>query len=410
MTLRAEPVARFDLGDPEFHRNPYAVYEALRARGPLQRGPHGQWLACGFELVSGLLMDERVSADFSAEPKWLARRGGSDGPLMAGARHWMLLMDDPAHRTARAPFGRHFTPRRVQQRRTDGACLAEEALDRLPATGTFDVVADFAEPIAAAAARDLFGLPQGRERDYARWSSTLIRMADPISPSGTRAAIGAAMEEAGSFVRRAWSDGDLRPDGVAAKALEGAEPGSAEGEAMVAGVVQVLTGAVDTTADQITSAVLALLRHPDQLALVSADPHLAEQAVTEFVRYDSPVQLVVRRLTADLDTPYGTMRRGEKVMLLLAAANRDPDRYPDPDRLWLSRPDVAPLGFGHGPHFCLGMHQAKVTVGLAVGALVRRYRGFVLAEDVLSWRESVIARRVERLRVAPRGELDRDRV
>ncbi len=379
-----------DLADPAFYQDPHAVYAGLRERGGLFRSARGPWVAIGFDEVSSLLKDARVSVGFPADPAWRARRPGA---ATADAARWMLLSDGERHRTLRRPAGRRLARSVVVERRHEVADVVDARLSALPDEGTVEFAGDVAEPIAAAAIRVLLGLPAGHDDRLSRWSAAILRMADPLAGSAVREAIAPAMADCRAFVEHCRDHDMLAPRRLASDLLA---DGASRDDGM-ANLVLLLAAAVDTVSGQLASALLHLLRHPDQLALVRDDPSIAEAGALELARYSSPVQIVTRRVAADIDTPAGTMRTGDKVMLLLGAANRDPRRYPDPDVLWLERPAVAPLGFGGGPHLCVGIHVGRLVVGEVLGRFVARYARIAVADAELRWRESVVAHQLEAL-------------
>ncbi len=387
-----------DLSDPCFYQDPYPVYARLRARGPIFRSEHGQWVATGFDEVSWLLKDPRVSVSFVGEPGWRARRGRT---AVADGGRWMLFADGEVHRALRSPVGRCLTPRALAEERERVVATVSVALDALPRHKPVDFAADVVEPIVATLLCDLLGLPAGHEQSLSRWSSAIIRMSDPIAPATIREATDTAMREFRAFIEYAWKSGSLHPGGLATHLLT--KYATINIQDGLANLVLLPIAALDTTVSQLCTALLGLLNHPDQLALAREEPALAGAAL-EFARYDNPVQIVTRRIAADIDTAAGTMRTGQKLMLLLSAANRDPSRYPDPDRLWLARPDVASLGFGGGPHFCVGAHLAQPIMNAVLTGVVRRYPRLELAETKLQWRQSVVSRRMEKLPVRLEAE------
>jgi cytochrome P450 len=380
-----------DLADPAFHRDPYRFYAGLRERGPVFRGDRGQWVATGFAEVCSLLKDPRVSVAFPGVPGWREHRGAT---AVADGGRWMLLSDGEVHRALRRPASRFLSPRQVQRRQGSITDLVGRVLDGLPTRGPVDFAVDVAEPIVTAVARDVLGLPAGHDKRLTAWSTAIIRMADPLTPTPVRGAVDAAMAECRDFVERARRSGELDPDGLAARLL--GEEGIGHEDA-TANTVLLLMAAVDTTVGQLCTALWHLLRHPDQLDALRSGYLDASGTVAELVRYDSPVQIVTRRVTSDITTSAGTMRPGQKLMLVIGAANRDPDRYADPDRLVVDRTGVEWLGFGAGPHFCVGAHLARLTLATTIGGFLRRFPHIRHTGDAPVWRPSVVARRLQSL-------------
>ncbi|GAA5089320.1 cytochrome P450 [Nocardia iowensis] len=380
-----------DLTDPEFFRDPYPVYRGMREHGPLFRSANGPWVAIGFREVSTLLKSDRVSADFSAESHWQARRG--DAGALGG--RWLLFNEGDSHRTLRRIMSRRFMPGAIAERRGKVANLIDSTLRSLPSDTVIDFIGDVAEPVVTTLVRDTLGLPADQDHNLTRWSAAIIRMSDPLTSTSVRGELRRAVGEFRAFVDEAWRAGQLHPDGLAADLLS-ADSGLDHPDG-VANIVMLLMAGLDTTVGQLGCALMALTPHPDQFTVLRDDPDPAK--VGELLRYDSPVHIVTRRILTDIDCPAGTLRAGQKLMLLLAAANRDPNRYPDPDRLWLNRPGVEQLAFGAGTHYCLGSHLARLTVFTLLARMARRYTRVRLVDTDLSWRPSVVARRLDRLPV-----------
>ncbi|QNP68859.1 cytochrome P450 [Streptomyces roseirectus] len=388
-------VPRFDLTAPSFHHDPYSVYRKLREAEPVVRTPYGSWVVTRFAEVSALLRDSRLSVRFPDDPDWVTRHGGPGSVTVEDGRRWMLLRDGEDHRGIRGVFHRHFTPAAVERQARRVADAVDAALGALAPGAVVDVVTGLAEPVVAEVLCDLIGFPADRRGRYLEWSSAIARMTGPVPGTGVRERAETAMAEFRTEIGRLAREGRL--SGIAAGLL-GEETGPREAE-FVANTVMLAMAGTDTTVSQIALSVHALLRHPEQLEQARSDPGLVARGTAEFARYDSPVQLVTRRTLLPVRVGDTTVPAGAKVMLSLGAANRDPDRYPAPDRLDLNRPDVARLPFGDGPHYCLGARMSKLVTGTTLAELLRRHPRLtpVAPLDRLEWRPSVVARRPRRL-------------
>ncbi len=174
-------------------------------------------------------------------------------------------------------------------------------------------------------------------------------------------------------------------------------------EDLLATIELLLVAGNETTTNLIGNGVLALLRHREQWDTLVADPSLVTKAVEELLRYDSPVQVITRFATTDLEIGGRAIRAGERLVLLLGSANRDPARYPAPDRLDITRNGPPPLSFSHGPHYCLGAPLARMEAAVVLGALVRRFPRMRLAPGGVDWADNVILRGLRRLLVVLDG-------
>lgn len=371
--------------------HPYDVYERLRTSSPAHRvkGTDGQpaWLVTRFDDVRAALADPRLSLD-----KAHAREGNYRGLSLPPALDANLLnMDPPDHTRIRRLVGRAFTQHRIERLRPRIRAIAEGFLDALGSQGTADLVPAYAAPLPIVVICELLGIPDSHRRDFRSWTDVLI-VPDPNRPQAAKEAVGAMLgffQELLSQKRSRPSD-DLLSDLVAVR--DSGEDRLTEDELMSLAFLILFAG-YENTVQLIGNAVLALLRHPDQMAALRKDPSLLPGAVEEFARYEGPALLAIRRFPKQDVTIGGVLiPAGETVLLSLAAANRDPDRFPDPDRLDLGREATGHLALGHGIHYCLGAPLARAETEIALAALLERFEKLELTDDEPRWRPSLRAR------------------
>ncbi|MFI1764910.1 cytochrome P450 [Streptomyces sp. NPDC020800] len=370
--------------------HPYDVYRRLRDTAPVHRitGPDGTpaWLVTRYEDVRAALADPRLSLD-----KRNATAGTYKGLSLPPALDANLLnMDPPDHTRIRRLVGRAFTPRRVQQLRAPIRRTADQLLDALGTHGTADLVASYAAPLPITVICDLLGIPEGDRLDFRQWTDSLMAP-DPARPRAAKEAMAAMLEFLTLLVadkRRAPAD-DLLSDLIAVRD-EGDRLGEEE---LMSLAFLILFAGYENTVQLIGNAVLALLQHPDQLAALRKEPERLPAAVEEFARYEGPMLLAMRRFPVEDVTIAGvTVPAGETVWVSLAAADRDPARFPDPDRLDLSRDASGHLALGHGIHYCLGAPLARAETEIALAALLERFPELALGAGELRWRSSSRAR------------------
>jgi cytochrome P450 len=284
-------------------------------------------------------------------------------------------------------MGRVFNQRAVEHLRPRIAGVVEGLIDGVGA-GEIDLVRDVALPLPLMVVGELLGIPHV-DRDQCRaWTDCLSRVVDPVIPKAMRATMNQAMTEFSAYLaeqvreRRANPGSDLLS---ALVTMEG-DDGRLTDEEIIANVLLLFSAGHETTVNLIGNGMLALLRHPDQLELLRRRPDLMGAAVEEMSRYDSPVQVAARLMAEDVTIGDTTIPAGAKVMMIYGAANRDPARYADPDRLDLRRTGVKGLAFGGGPHFCIGAPLARIEVAMVFASLLGRYRSIELATDEPSWR------------------------
>ncbi|MGW1048177.1 cytochrome P450 family protein [Streptomyces sp. NPDC002586] len=371
--------------------HPYDVYRRLRDTAPVQRvtGPDGApaWLVTRYEDVRAALADPRLSLD---------KRHASDGTykgfaLPPALDANLLNMDPPDHTRIRRLVGRAFTPHRVQQLREPIRRTADRLLDAFGPHGTTDLVAAYAAPLPITVICDLLGVPESHRLDFRVWTDALVAP-DPARPGAAREAVAAML---GFFTgllaaKRAETADDLLSDLIAVRDEDGDR--LSEDELMSLTFVILFAG-YENTVQLIGNAVLGLLQHPDQLAALRKDPTHIPAAVEELARYEGPALLAIRRFPVEDVTIGGvTVPAGETVLVSLSAANRDPARFPDPDRLDLSRDATGHLALGHGIHYCLGAPLARAETEIALAALLERFPELALNDDELRWRPSLRAR------------------
>ncbi|MET9539631.1 cytochrome P450 [Streptomyces sp. NPDC006553] len=372
--------------------DPHTAYAILREAGPVHRitGPDGLpvWLVTRYADVRRLLADPRLSLDKAHRLPGNYR--GFSLPAALDAN--LLNMDPPDHTRIRRLVTKAFTPGRVEQMRPDVQLLADQLLDAVADRGHADLVAEFAAPLPIAVICDLLGVPQDSRRDFRAWTDALVAP-DPERPDAAKLAVAAMMAYFPQLIadKRGTPGNDL---------LSGLIDVRDDGDRLTEDELTslaflILFAGYENTVQLIGTAVLALLDHPEQLAALRDDPAKVEGAVEEFARYDGPALLAIRRFPVeDVEIGGTTIPAGETVMLSLASANRDPARFPAPDRLDVDRRDGGHLALGHGIHYCVGAPLARLETQIAVSTLLRRFPHLKLAaaRDELRWRPSMRAR------------------
>jgi len=316
----------------------------------------------------------------------------------------MLFRDPPDHTRLRALVSKAFTPRTIEVMRDHIQDIVDRLLGRALAQGGMDVMEDLAYPLPVTVICEMLGVPVGDHASIRGWSADIARSLDAIGLPSDQSIV-----ERGRIARRQLADyfralvperrARPQPD-LLSGLLAAEEQGDKLTEPEVIAMCLLLfIAGHETTVNLIGNGLLALLRHPEQLARVQADPALVPNAVEELLRYDSPVQRTARITTEEVDLAGHHITKGAMVVVALGAANRDPAQFADPDRLDVTRRDVRHISFGFGIHFCLGAPLARVEGQIALGALLRRAPGLTLDEPTLEWRESSVLRGLKRLRV-----------
>jgi len=396
--------------------DPYPTYQRLREAGAVHvvQEPTGlrRYTVAHYEHARDLLADDRISKDPRNAWAQLRQAGYLTGdPETDQYIFHIANCDPPDHTRLRRLVQLAFTTRQVERLRPGAQKLADELLDRAGG-GVVDLVGAYALPLAMTVTAGLLGVPRGGFDDYRVWATAmLIPPGTPDPPMSRSEAYRRTREFFADLLvrRRAALEAGERPADLLS-ALIAARDGADRltEEEMVALVIFMLNTGQEPTVNLIGNATLALLDRPDQLDLLLRRPEVLPAAIDEFLRFDAPVASSSLRIARE-DIPVGdtVIPRGGIVSILFGAANRDPARYADPDRLDVNRHDSSHLAFGHGIHRCVGAPLGRMVAEVALGTLLRRHPGLELAcpADELSWRPTRVTRGVEALpiRLDPAG-------
>ncbi|HEY8598109.1 MAG TPA: cytochrome P450 [Thermomicrobiales bacterium] len=396
-----------DLASPRFKANPFGFYARLRATAPAHRvtlpGKQSAWLVTRYDDVLALLKDERVVKDplnaLSEEQR--AKQPWMPAFLKPLSRN-MLDLDGADHARLRALVHKAFTPRLIAQLRDRVQTLADDLLNAGEKTGQFDLIRDYALPLPITVISDLLGVPQADRRQFGQWSRRIVAVtASPLDLPVALPAIWQFMR----FVRRLCAIRRADPqDDLLSALLRAREAGDSLSEdELLAMVILILIAGHETTVNLIGNGTLALLENPEQLALLRENPALSTSAVEELLRFTSPVEMATERYTRSPITIAGTtIPRGERVLAVLASANRDERQFTQPALLDLAREQNRHLAFGQGIHYCLGAPLARLEGQIAFNTLLHRAPNLRLTvpANMLRWRRGLFLRGLERLPLA----------
>src|SRR5215212_10259773 len=372
-----EFAAQSPLLSEQIFSNPYPIYHALRSFDPVHWEPTlNTWVLTRYADVLGALRDPRFGADRMPDPDQLAAWGIQEfESLFASVKDMMLFLDPPDHTRLRGLVNKAFTPRVVEGMRARIQQLVDEMLDQVEGTGRIDLIRDLAVPLPTVVIAAMLGVPQEDREQLKVWSDDFGLFIGSFTLSAEALArLQQSMIEFVDYFRGRVAMARKHPKDDLLSAMAGAEEkGDMLSEAeLFANCILLLAAGHETTTNLIGNGTLALLRNPGEKEKLQADPSLIAGAVEELLRYDSPVQLTARVPKEDVELGGKQIGKGQEAMLILGAANRDPERFPDPDRLDITRQDNRHLSFGQGPHFCLGAPLARLEGQVAIGTLLRR--------------------------------------
>jgi cytochrome P450 len=388
----------FDITSPAFLADPYPVYSRLREEAPITRiGP--RWVVSRYDDVHAILRSPAFGRRGYDE---LILKAAGPGPLYESFKRWMLFMDAPDHTRLRSLATRAFTPRAVERLGAAIQLRVDQLLDDLGASGGGDLVTLVAYPLPVMVICELLGVPVDDSDDFRRWSDSLGRalQLSLITPEVMVEANEAALRLT-EYFRTLVAEHRDHPRDDLLSALIAAEDdgGRLTDDELLATAVLLFFAGHETTVNLIGNGTLALLRHRDQWELLRDDASLGRHAVEEFLRFETPVQLVTRVVLEATELGGTPMAPGDVVMSLIGSANRDPARFADSDRLDIKRPDVHHLGFAAGAHYCLGASLARAEAEIAFASLARRFPDLRLESNEVAWRPNGVLRGLQSLTV-----------
>ena len=383
----------YQLLDPEVLANPYPLYHRLRTRDPVHWDPFlHAWVVTRYADVVHVL--HQYSANRTPTPEQLSALNLSAlNPIAEVMVRQMLFLDPPDHTRLRTLASAAFTPRRVEQLRLHIQDVMDTLLDAVVSKGSMDVIADFAGPAPAIVTAELLGVPAADHALLKEWSQDFAEMLGNFQHNPDRfSRVLRSVENLCGYFRSAMREQASHPREGLVQAMMSAE---IEGtrfteEEIIANLIVTMVGGLETTTNLIGNGVLTLLRHPAEFDRLRADLSLIPSAVEELLRYESPSQHTARLAPGDVELGGKSIRKRQAVIAVMAAGNRDPERFPEPDVLDIARKSNQHLAFGWAAHFCFGAALARLEGQIAFNAILRRLPELRLnARGPLVWRHNL---------------------
>jgi cytochrome P450 len=400
MTTSTSPLSLFHLLDPDVLADPYPLYARLRQESPVlwDRFLHA-WVLTRYDDVVEVL--GRFSAGCTPTPDRLTELGMQRlAPVAEIMVKQMLFMDPPQHRRVRALASNAFTARRVERLRDHIRDIANDLIDRVVPHGEMDLMSDFAGPLPAIVSAEMLGLPTQDHEQLKDWSQTFAQILGNFqnNPDGIDDVLNATSDMAAYLHRALVRYSDSPVVGLIGLLSQARVQGDRlTEEEVIANTIITLVGAMETTTNLIGNGLVTLLRNPAALEQLRDDPAILPGAIEELLRYESPSQQTTRIAPEDLVLGGQQIERGQSVIAVMGAANRDPERFEDPNRLDLARQDNRHLAFGWGPHFCFGAPLGRIEAQIAFETLLTRLPQLELVGGPLQWRANLKLRRLETL-------------
>jgi pimeloyl-[acyl-carrier protein] synthase len=383
----------YHLLDPDVLANPYPLYHRLRTEDPVHWDPYlHAWVVTRYADVINVL--HHFSADRTPTPEQLSAMGlAALNPIAEVMVRQMLFLDPPNHTRLRALASAAFTVRRVERLRSHIQEIMDALIDRVIAKGEMDLIADFASPAPAIVTAELLGVPVADHEQLKDWSADFAEMLGNFQHNPDRFPnILRSVSSMCDYFRSTMKEQRAQPQDGLVSAMMAAEVDGAKltDDEIIANLIVTMVGGQETTTNLIGNGMLTLLRNPESLQRLRDDTSLIPSAVEELLRYESPSQHTARLAPADTELGGKQIRKRQAVIAVMGAANRDPERFPDPDRLDVERKDNRHVAFGWAAHFCFGAHLARIEGQIAISTLLRRLPNLALDINTpLRWRDNL---------------------
>ncbi|MEG5135851.1 MULTISPECIES: cytochrome P450 [unclassified Microcoleus] len=401
-----QPV-RYNPFDPNFQADPYPTYHRLHSEDPVHRTKIiADWVLTRYSDVKSILRDRRIQSfnkpeTFAKKNQYLKKQGKNIDALVSTSERLLFYQNPQDHSRLRGLTNKAFSISSIELMRPTIQEIVDELLAQVLDRGHMDIISDFASILPATMISRMLGVPREDEAQLYQWSTILSRLLDPMVPLEEYEEMNQATKGFDEYFLQLIKQREKAPKADLISALIAArEQGdklSLE-ELQATGILLFLT-ASETTVNAIGNGMLALLRNPQQLRLLKENPELISTASEEILRYDSPLQMAVRIAGEDIEVGGKTIRQGDKIILCLGAANRDPEQFVDPDRFDITRTNNNHLAFSDGVRYCLGAALARVEIQVAIQTLVQKLHHIQLAAEQIEWRKILVLRSLKALPV-----------
>ena len=390
---------------PGMLADPYEMYRALRENDPIHRSEMMEsWVLTRYDDIDKVLTDNRFSADRQRArtrfAQMIQEQQAQYGPLSTAQT--MLTSDPPDHTRLRKLVSKAFTPRAVLDLRPRIQDIVDYLLVEAGERGEFDIIHDLAYPLPVIVIAEMLGVPPEDRHRFKHWSDTVVAtLGGPFTPPEVIEAARVAIEELAEYIGHVIAERRAEPKEDLISGLIAAEEGGQvlSEEEIFATCILLLIAGNETTTNLIGTSMLALFQNPEQMERLRKDLSLMPSAVEELLRYAGPVHGTGRVPKEDIEIAGHVFHEGEMVFTLLAAGNRDPSHYPDPDKLDVARNPTDHLALGDGIHFCLGAPLARVEAQIAIGTMLDRFPKLLLLDEDPEWGGTFIIRGPKRLNV-----------
>lgn len=387
--------------DDQYRLDPYPSFRRVLRRGPVLRSHANRgWVVTGYPEVQEILRNPQLSSDLRRNRffLWLLRAATGGKPVPFIDNPPMLNQDPPNHTRLRKLVSSGFTNRYIQSLAPMVQSRVDKLLDAIAGQNSFDVIAALAQPLPAMIIAEMMGVPQDQQYRFIEWSHSLLGATEIERPELVEKAA-TAEQEMHNYLAQLIEQKRSQPADDFISRLVASQAGSDElsQREMISTCILLLAAGHETTTRLIGNGLYTLIRHPQQMQKLRNDRTLMDNAIEEMLRFEPPVQITLRFVADQHEFQGKCFKRGQMVLVNLAAANRDPRVNSDPDRFDITRSPVSHVSFGYGIHLCLGLSLARLEARLAFSALLDRYTHFELVEETPYWQANPFFRGLERL-------------
>ena len=411
--LKDERLNLFNILSEKININdPYPVYHRLRNSDPVyyMKSPTGflsedLWILTRYEDISNVLINKKFGrgnkfGKIKEDSKYYSKLNS----LTQMRQHWVTFLDPPDHTRIRNFMNKAFSPKMVLNLKPNIESVSEYLLEKIDPAG-FEFISDYSYPLATITIAELFGIPR-EDRDLLdKWSSQIVRTLDVVTNQFTPEDlknIYKCADEIKDYFRKVVEEKSVNPkeDLISKLILLKDNDDQLSKEEIISTLVLMIMDAHEAPKNLMTNGMYALLKNPEQFEKLKANPELMDNAVEEFLRYDSPAQFTGRRTHEDEIIGNKEIKKGMQIICILGAGNRDPERFEDPDKLDIERKRVIPLSFGGGIHHCIGAGLAKLETKIGLKLAIEKFPDLKLSKDEYKYHESLHSRGLEMMEVA----------
>ena len=401
----AKPL-KFNPFDPEFRANPYPTYHRFRSESPIHRISNftgDEWLVTRYAYVKAVLNNLHFCVDDLPdrlkEKSFYLKQQGEFEALRQTIGSWLFFLNPPDHTRLRGLVSKAFSSGALEGMRPQIQNIVDELITSIQEDEVMDIISDFACPLPASVTAIMLGMPTEERNQLIQWAHDLFRVFDqPLSLEVYKYLNQVALEFK-EFLSRLIKEREKNPkQDLLSHLIAAKNQGKLNEEELMGFCAMLFSVGQETTENFIGNSMLALLRHPEQLQKLKQEPKIIVSAIEELLRYDSPVQLIARVATKNVQIGGKTIKAGDRVHLSLGAANRDPAEFVDPDRIQLTRKHNS-IPFGSGIHYCLGGTLARIQGQILINELIQRFPTLKLNTDKLEWRNNIVLRGLKALPV-----------